>query len=305
MIEILGSTPLTAILGAAPDPTNHAAVRTYIKTLCDNGFSVLLCFPNSKKPFDGRTRRQRNADDKKAQTDAQAAGRVDWKKAQSPSGLALASTDHKPITKKNGYLDQYIAAFSTGGCDSCFDDGHEVPDNTDHEDCTPWEPCAVNIAIEVGGSRVVVVDCDTAERGVADDVHPRVGVVGLLEQAGEFELDHAQRDLLGGHCGAQHHGPERSDASETLLDTAVVGAALAVAADDVLGVVAEPGSVGMGNYAVGGAFAFVGHGCFLRSSSGRSGSSNGSCRPSMGSGFIESRMVRCSSGATLSRARSS
>ena len=164
MIEILGSTPLTAILGAAPDPTNHAAVRTYIKTLCDNGFSVLLCFPNSKKPFDGRTRRQRNADDKKAQTDAQAAGRVDWKKAQSPSGLALASTDHKPITKKNGYLDQYIAAFSTGGCDSCFDDGHEVPDNTDHEDCTPWEPCAVNIAIEVGGSRVVVVDCDTAEQ---------------------------------------------------------------------------------------------------------------------------------------------
>lgn len=132
---MLGSTPLTAILGAAPDPTNHDAVRLFIGTACDAGLSLLLCYPGTKKPFDGRTVRKKNADDKAAQAEAKEAGRGNWAKVKSASGLALATTDKKLIVRKGGYLDEYIKYF-----------GDDV---------------AVNIAIEVGGSNLIVVDCDT------------------------------------------------------------------------------------------------------------------------------------------------
>lgn len=135
---MLGSTSLTQILGAAPDNTDHPAVRAYIKELCAHGLSVLLCYPHSKRPFDGRTVRARNADDKAAAKAAQDAGRRDWSKVKSPSGLALASTDSKVLLKKNGYLDEYIRLLG---------------DNV-----------AINLAIEVGNSGLIVIDCDTPEQ---------------------------------------------------------------------------------------------------------------------------------------------
>ncbi|WP_457066867.1 AAA family ATPase [Mycobacteroides abscessus] len=132
---MLGSSAITAVLGSGVDNTNHAAVRSFINSACEAGLSVLLVVPGTKQPFDGRTPAKRKAEDKAAQLAAKEAGRRDWSKAKSPSGLALATSTKTVLTRKGGFLDRYIEAF---GAD-----------------------CAVNLAVEVGGSRLVVVDCDT------------------------------------------------------------------------------------------------------------------------------------------------
>lgn len=129
---MLGSTAITAVLGSGVDPTNHDAVRSFLNAAADAGLSLLLINPGSKQPFDGRTARKKNADDRAAQAQARAAGRADWAKVKSASGLALATSD-KAVLKR--YLDRYIEVFG--------------PD------------AAVNVAVEVGGSGLVIVDCDT------------------------------------------------------------------------------------------------------------------------------------------------
>ncbi|UYL88160.1 RepA-like helicase [Gordonia phage Evaa] len=135
MIPVLGSTPISAVLGSGVDNTNHEAVRSFIRAACAQGLSLLLIQPGLKLPADMRTPHKRRKDDKEAQATAQAAGRADWQRVKSPSGLALASSDAKVVLK---YLDRYIEVFG--------------------------EDVAVNLAIEVGGSGLVVVDCDTAEQ---------------------------------------------------------------------------------------------------------------------------------------------
>lgn len=129
---MLGSTPLTALLGSGVDPTDHDAVRAFIRTACAQGLSLLLIHPGSKLPADMRTPRQRTADDKAARKVAEEAGRADAARVKSASGLALATNKADTLLK---YLDRYIEV-----------NGPDV---------------AVNLAVEVGGSRLVVVDCDT------------------------------------------------------------------------------------------------------------------------------------------------
>lgn len=129
---MLGSTPITAVLGSGVDNTNHEAVRSYLKAAADAGLSLLLIIPGTKQPFDGRTTQKRAADDKAAKNLAKMSGRADWARAKSASGLALATSDKATLSK---YLDRYIEVY-----------GDDV---------------AVNIAVEVGGSGIVVVDCDT------------------------------------------------------------------------------------------------------------------------------------------------
>lgn len=132
---MLGSTPISAVLGSGVNNTDHAAVRSFIKAACDTGLSLLLIQPGTKHPFDGRTANRRASDDEIASEKARQQGRPNWRDVKSESGLALATTDSKTILK---YLDEYIKRFG--------------PD------------CAVNLAVEVGGSRIVVVDCDTNEQ---------------------------------------------------------------------------------------------------------------------------------------------
>lgn len=129
---MLGSTPITAVLGSGVDNTDHEAVRHFIRAAADAGLSLLFIKPGTKMPFDGRTVRKRQADDRAAQQAAQDAGRGDYAKIKSASGLALA-TSNKDVLER--YLKRYIEVFG---------------DN-----------CAVNLAVEVGGSRLVVVDADT------------------------------------------------------------------------------------------------------------------------------------------------
>lgn len=127
---------LTALLTDAPDPTDHKQVREYLHRLAEAGLSVLLISPKAKLPFDGRTARKRTADDKAAQNAERESGRRNWIKAKSPAGVCLASADAAVL---DGYLDEYIRLFGD----------------------------AVNLAVCVGGSRVVVVDCDTPEQTAA------------------------------------------------------------------------------------------------------------------------------------------
>lgn len=129
---------LTGLLNAAPtDPTDHEAVGKYIRQLAEAGLAVMLVWPDSKLPADLRTPQRKRADDKAAQKAARDAGRRDWQRVKSAAGLTLATTDTEVL---DGYLRRYVRAFADR-----FPDG--VP---------------VNLAVETGRSRLVVVDCDTA-----------------------------------------------------------------------------------------------------------------------------------------------
>lgn len=129
---MLSSTPLMSILGSGVDGTDHDAVRSFIRAACGQGLALLLIHPGSKLPFDGRSPQKIRADDKAAREAAKEAGRSDWERVKSASGLALATTDADTVLR---YLDRYIDR-----------NGPDV---------------SVNLAVEVGASRVVVVDCDT------------------------------------------------------------------------------------------------------------------------------------------------
>uniref|UniRef100_A0AAU8GQJ2 DNA primase/polymerase n=1 Tax=Mycobacterium phage BobbyK TaxID=3158892 RepID=A0AAU8GQJ2_9CAUD len=156
---MLGSKPLEAVLGSGVDNTDHEAVRAFIRQAADLGLHLLFIYPDSKVPADLRTPQKRKADDKAAQEEAQAAGRRDWQTVKSGAGLALATDDKATLER---YLKRYIQLFSTW-VDTLH--GQEVQWSKKAEDAGEIimsKPAAVNLAVEVGGSGVVVVDCDTA-----------------------------------------------------------------------------------------------------------------------------------------------
>ncbi|QFP94673.1 DNA polymerase/primase [Mycobacterium phage LilMcDreamy] len=160
---MLGSTPLQAVLGSGIDNRDHDAVKAFIRQAADIGLSLLFIYPGSKVPADMRTQAQKTKDNKAAQAVAHDAGRRDWATVKSPAGLALA-TSEKTVLER--YLKRYIEVFS---------EWREVLADGSQGDVVPYvkkafdageivmaTPAAVNLAVEVGGSGVVVVDCDTA-----------------------------------------------------------------------------------------------------------------------------------------------
>ncbi|AGT12952.1 DNA primase/helicase [Mycobacterium phage KayaCho] len=162
---MLGSAPLEAVLGAGIDNTDHTAVRAFIRQAADLGLNILFIYPNSKVPADMRTPAKRRSDDKAAQEAAQQGGRRDWATVKSPAGLALATDDKATLDR---YLKAYIQQFSKW---EYTDDGASPEGNgtaatwakklEDTGAIVMTEPVGVNLAVEVGGSGVVVVDCDT------------------------------------------------------------------------------------------------------------------------------------------------
>ena len=162
---MLGSKPLEAVLGSGVDNTDHEAVRAFIRQAADLGLHLLFIYPDSKVPADLRTPQKRKADDKAAQEEAQAAGRRDWQTVKSGAGLALATDDKATLER---YLKRYIQLFSTWAeLEQDGTPGVECPWNKKGEDAgtiVMTRPAAVNLAVEVGGSGVVVVDCDTTEQ---------------------------------------------------------------------------------------------------------------------------------------------
>ena len=155
---MLGSKPLEAVLGAGIDNTDHEAVRAFIRQCADLGLRLLFIYPDSKVPADMRTPRQRNADDKAAAEAARDAGRRGWATVKSPAGLALA-TDNKTVLDR--YLKAYIQRFSTWVTRDTNEQTTWSKKAEDSGEIVMARPAAVNLAVEVGGSGVVVVDCDT------------------------------------------------------------------------------------------------------------------------------------------------
>src|SRR5690606_39154929 len=102
---MLGSTPVTAVLGAAPPADAESArLKAYAKAATGIGLALLLIAPNSKLPVDMRSSPQRRKDDAAAQDAAKAAGRTDFLKARSLAGAHLATTN---ATLLGRYIDQY------------------------------------------------------------------------------------------------------------------------------------------------------------------------------------------------------
>lgn len=121
---MLGSTKLTALLGSAPRAdSDNAVLKAYTKTLqTDAGLALFLVVPGGKQPADCRTTQARN----KAIKEAAEAGEP------KPTGLHMATHN---ATHLGRWIDKY---------------------RKDRDPDTP-----VNMALEVGRSRLVVIDVDT------------------------------------------------------------------------------------------------------------------------------------------------
>lgn len=163
---MLGAKPLEAVLGSGIDNTDHEAVRAFIRSAADLGLAVLFIWPDSKVPADLRTTVARNKDDKLAQEAAREAGRKDWRAIKSAGGLALATSDKATLDR---YLKRYVELFSEWHAVDPDDEGQVVGEpvtynkkRADAGEIVMTRPAAVNLAVEVGGSGLVVIDCDTA-----------------------------------------------------------------------------------------------------------------------------------------------
>lgn len=163
---------ISAAFAAAPNPTDHAAMRTYLNTLAGLELHVVFVHPNSKEPSDMRAPAKRRADDEAAREAAREAGRANWGKVKSPSGVYLASAEAAVLDK---YLDKYIKIH-----------GADV---------------AVNLAVALFESRLAVVDCDQAaevtaylaDAGLPAGTEPTVRSPGQRNAAGEWK-----------HCDGGH-----------------------------------------------------------------------------------------------------
>ena len=160
---MLGSTPLQAVLGSGVDNRDHDAVKAFVRSAADVGLHLLFIYPDSKVPADLRTPAKRKSDDKAAQEAARDAGRRDWATVKSPAGLALATNDKATLDR---YLKRYIELFSEWrevlADGSPGDKVPYVKKRVDAGEVVLAVPAAVNLAVEVGASGLVVVDCDTA-----------------------------------------------------------------------------------------------------------------------------------------------
>ncbi|WP_052688836.1 bifunctional DNA primase/polymerase [Williamsia herbipolensis] len=163
---------LTQLLAEAPEPGDIDDVRVQLNALSDEGAHILFCHPGTKMPADLRGSGQRRAADKAAQEAARAAGDVGWQRRKASRGVHLATDDPAHLS---GFLDAHVEA---------------------HGSQTP-----TNIAVAVGPSRIVVVDCDTAEQaaafrataGLTEDASPTVRTPGARDEHGGW----VHRD--GGH----------------------------------------------------------------------------------------------------------
>ena len=129
---------IDGVLADAPEATDHEGVRKFAHRLAGHGLALLLVHPGSKLPADMRAARQRTADDKAAREAARAEGRYTGHRIKSPSGVYLATTDTAVL---DGYLDRYVTVH-----------GDDV---------------AINLAVSLSPSRLVVVDADTPEQVAA------------------------------------------------------------------------------------------------------------------------------------------
>ncbi|MFL0159518.1 bifunctional DNA primase/polymerase [Mycobacteroides chelonae] len=168
-ISAVRADSLATLLSTAPEADDHDAMRGYLHALTGAGCAPLLVYPHSKMPADMRASRVRSADDAAARDAARQAGNRNWAKVKSAAGVHLATGDTAVL---DGYLDEYVRVFAD-----------QYPDGV-----------PVNVALSVGRSRLVVVDCDTADQvaaflsdaGAPADTEPTVRSPGQANAEGEM-----------------------------------------------------------------------------------------------------------------------
>lgn len=175
-----GVTPITTILGAAP-PANAetARLKSFARACCQAGLHLLLIEPGGKRPVDMRSPVQRRNDDGNAQDIARLAGRADWDRVKSKGGVFLATNDETLICR---YIDRYRK--------------------------THGDDVAVNFGVAVGPSRLLVVDCDTAEQVSAflSDADIEVPLPPTVRSPGQIDSDGNWAHRDGGHFYFTYEG---------------------------------------------------------------------------------------------------
>ncbi len=131
---MLGSSKLTALLGSAPPATaDSATLKAYAKTLQkEAGLALFLVTPMGKTPAECRPRSTMNKEIREAEEQG----------LPKPTGLHMATHDGARISR---FIDRY---------------------RKDREPETP-----VNMALEVGRSRLIVIDVDTEAELAAFRAH--------------------------------------------------------------------------------------------------------------------------------------
>lgn len=104
----------------------------YVQGLAAAGLAVVMVEPMGKPPLDLRSAADKRTDNVAAQVTAKAAGNAEWARAKQPAGVHLATTDAARLAK---YVATAEKRYGAG---------------------------AVNLGVEVGRSRLVVIDADTA-----------------------------------------------------------------------------------------------------------------------------------------------
>lgn len=171
---MLGSHPISAILGAdiAAD-SDTSSLRAYVKALADVGLFVLLCEQGTKIPADYRTPKQKEEDLAKFREEVGAPDGVDI--GQPRGGIYLATND---ATRLRSYVAKFRKDKLTEKTSPLTFELKELEKKSKKGGLTPEEVqrCAdlqtlidntpdnapLNLAVEVGNSRIIVVDCDTA-----------------------------------------------------------------------------------------------------------------------------------------------
>lgn len=168
-----GISPITTVLGAAPSPdADTATLKSFARTAASIGLHLLLIEPGGKKPVDVRSPNQRRIDDGLAKDAARAEGRADWDRVTSKAGVYLATNDPK-------LLDRYIGRYRTLY-------GEDTP---------------INFGVAVGPSKLIVVDCDTAEQVAAflTDFGADLNTPPTVRSPGQKDADGNWAHSQGGH----------------------------------------------------------------------------------------------------------
>lgn len=200
---MIGGTSISAVFGSLPDgrPLNTLeGAKAYVRALADAELAVLFLHPGTKEPMDPRTPQKKGTDDRAARDAAREAGRPDWERVRSPQGLHLA-------TKDKTALDRYVKRwFDIHGV------WEDVPAPTEDDPAKTERRLSastpgINLAIEVGRSHILVVDCDTRAQvteflqmcGAPEDLPPTVSSPGQVGPNGVFEDRSTWNHADGGH----------------------------------------------------------------------------------------------------------
>lgn len=166
-------SPIATLLGSVPPATAELnRLRSFGRAAIDAGLHLLLIEPGGKTPVDMRSANQKQKEDRAAQEEARAAGLPNWERAKSKGGVYLSTNDPELLGR---YLKRYRDQYGDG--------------------------VAVNFGVDVGRSKLLIVDCDTASQvqafltdfGAPLDLAPTVRTPGQRDAAGTW----AHKD--GGH----------------------------------------------------------------------------------------------------------